>query len=154
MINPPKRKNNEGFASGLERDNAKRLLKNNVEFWYEEGPCVINYTKNIRKAVCNDCTSHNVVSNHIYTCDFVFISKGSGKQIYVECKGHPLAWKGETRAKHIDIKRQYPEMDLRFVFNNQNAKISKTGKSTNASWCKKEGFLCSSSLIPLAWLEE
>ena len=153
MINPPKRKNNEGFASGLELENAKRLLDNGIEFWYEEGPCIIEYTMNVRKAECNDCGSLHVVSKHKYSCDFVFTSR-SGKQIYVECKGHPLGWTGKTRNKHQEIKKQYPEMDLRFVFNNKHAKISRTSKTTNAQWCKRQGFECASSLIPLKWLEE
>ena len=153
MINPPKRANNGGYASGLERENGIRLEKAGVEFWFESGPCVIDYVKRIRKAGCNDCGSTDVVSHHTYRCDFAFTSK-SGKLIHVECKGHPLAWKGETRNKHQDIKKQYPEMDLRFVFNNKNAKISRTSKTTNAQWCKRQGFECASGLIPLALIEE
>ena len=153
MINPPKRCNNGGYASGLERENGIRLEKSGVEFWYESGPCIINYTMKVRKAVCSDCSSSDVVSHHKYSCDFAFISK-SGKLIHVECKGHPLSWSGKTRNKHQEIKKQYPEMDLRFVFNNKHAKIGGKSKTTNDQWCQRQGFQCSSSLIPLAWIEE
>jgi len=154
MRNPPKRSSNRGFASGLESDNELRLVSSGVEFWYESGPCVINYTMPIRGGHCDECgNERSIVTHHSYTCDFVFIS-ASGKQIYVECKGHPLAWTSKTRSKHQEIKKQYPEMDLRFVFNNKHASIGKKAKTTNAEWCKRQGFQCSSSLIPLSWLEE
>jgi hypothetical protein len=154
MINAPKRCNNGGYASGLERDNGLRLEKQGVTFWYESGPCEIHYTMKVRKGKCGECgESKNIVTEHLYTCDFVFVSK-SGKHIYVECKGHPLAWNGKARSKHQAIKKQFPEMDLRFVFNNKHAKISKGSKTTNAEWCKRQGFECASGLIPLKWLEE
>lgn len=153
MHRAPRRADNEGYASGLERQNGILLEKSGLEFWYESGPCVIDYTTPIRKGKCSQCGSHEVHSHHIYTADFAFKSK-SGKLILVECKGHYLAWKGETRAKHQRIKKQYPEMDLRFIFNNKNAKISKSSKTTNAQWCKRQGFECASELIPKRWLNE
>ena len=154
----PKRADNEGYASGLERSNGKvleRALKKGViqEFWYEDGPCVINYTTPIRGGECTECDSKKVHSKHKYTADFAYISK-SGKLILVEVKGHYLAWKGETRAKHQYIKKQYPDMDLRFIFNDKNRTISKSSKTTNAQWCKRQGFECESNLIPRRWLHE
>jgi hypothetical protein len=153
MINPPKRSDNQGYASGLERENGERLAKSGCTFWYEEGPCVINYKLKVRKGVCDTCGSNHIHTSHVYTADFCFETK-SGKLIYIECKGFPLAWDGKARSKHQAIKKQFPDMDLRFIFNNKHAKISKSSKTTNDQWCKRQGFQCASKLIPLAWLEE
>ena len=129
----PKRSDNGGYASGLERENAKVLEASGLEFWYEDGPCIVEYIMPIRNGECNDCKSGKVHSKHKYTADFAFRSK-SGKLILVETKGHPLSWTGATRAKHQSIKKQFPEMDLRFVFCGLHKSVSK--------------------LIPRSWLNE
>ncbi len=158
MRQPPKRCNNEGYASGLERDNGKvleRALKRGdiKDFWYETGPCVIHYTKPLRGGKCTECDSSKVHSNHLYTADFAYETL-EGVIVLVECKGHYLAWTGSTRSKHQLIKKQLPDIELRFVFNNKNAQISKSSKTTNAQWCKRQGFLCESALIPRRWFNE
>lgn len=155
----PKRSNNQGFASGLEKRNGDTLGRAGVEYWYEEGPCVIHYSLPIvnhkvdKSASCADCGSSDVRTHHLYTADFAFTSK-SGKLILVECKGHPLAWTGKTRSKHQAIKKQFPDMDLRFIFNNKHGKISARSKTTNADWCKRQGFLCETDTIPHSWINE
>jgi hypothetical protein len=141
------------FDSGLERDNNKVLEKSGLTFGYNDGPCKIDYVINQRHSSCSDCGSTNVGKKHKYTADFWFYSK-SGKLILIETKGHPRAWTGKTRAKHVAIKKQYPEVDLRFVFNNKNAKIGRGAKTTNKQWCDQQGFECESNLIPKRWLEE
>lgn len=154
MRSAPKRANNSGFGSGLEKRNNAVLQKAGVEFHYESGPCVIHYELPIRGGVCGACDSPHVFSKHKYTADFAFISKKSKKLIIVECKGHPLAWTGATRSKHQHIKKQFPDMDLRFIFNNKHGKISRTSKTTNEAWCKRQKFLCESDLIPQRWINE
>ena len=155
----PKRANNQGFASGLEKRNGYTLGRADVEYWYESGPCVINYSlpivnhKVANAATCGDCGSTDVRTHHLYTADFAFKSK-SGKLILVECKGHPLAWTGKTRSKHQAIKKQFPDMDLRFIFNNKHGKISARSKTSNADWCKRQGFLCETDTIPQSWINE
>ena len=153
MRQAPKRCDNGGYASGLERENGRVLEVSKLEFWYEDGPCNIEYTLPIRTGYCGDCEGKNIVSRHHYTADFAFRSK-SGKLILIECKGHPLAWTGKTRSKHQNIKKQFPEMDLRFIFSDKNKKISSSSKTTNTQWCKRQNFLCESRLIPQCWLEE
>jgi len=144
---------NDGYRNGLERDNGKVLERSGLEFWYEAGPCVIYYTTPIRDGECKTCGSHHIHSKHKYTADFAFISK-SGKLIHIECKGHYMAWTGSTRAKHQRLKKQYPDMDLRFIFNDKRRTISRSSKTTNAEWCKRQGFLCESKVIPQRWLLE
>ena len=147
------RATNQGFASGLELRNHNVLEASGLQFWYESGECVIHYSLPVRVGECNDCGGKSIITKHKYTADFAFISK-SGKLIIVECKGSPWAWTGKTRSKHQAIKKQFPEMDLRFVFSNKHSRISKTSKTTNAEWCKRQKFLCETALIPQRWINE
>lgn len=158
MNRPPQRADNNGYASGLERDNGRVLEKALAagairQFWYESGPCVIEYTKDIRGGRCKDCNGTKVHSVHKYTADFAYETL-EGKIILIECKGHFLSWTGSTRAKHQTIKKQLPNLELRFVFNNKNATISKSSKTTNLQWCERQKFLCESNLIPRRWFNE
>jgi hypothetical protein len=71
--------------------------------------------------------------------------------LIIETKGRFVT---EDRQKHLLIKAQHPELDIRFVFSNSRAKISKTSKTTYAAWCDKYGFKYADKRIPEAWLEE
>ena len=122
--------NKYGFRSGLEERIAEQLDKAGVEYTYEQ--VKLEY---IRPA-----------SKHIYTPDFV-LANG----IIVETKGRFLM---ADRQKHILVKRHNPTLDIRFVFSNSNARISKTSRTTYASWCEKNGFKYSDKTIPKEWLEE
>ena len=81
---------------------------------------------------------------HTYTPDFLL--KRSG--VIVETKG---IFTPEDRQKHLYVKAQHPEHDIRFVFQNPNAPIYKGSKTTYAMWCDKHGFKYAAKLIPLEW---
>jgi len=81
-----------------------------------------------------------------YTPDFL-LPNG----IIIETKGRFLP---EDRSKHIAIKKQHPDLDIRFVFSNSNAKLRKGAKTTYASWCDKHGFLYADKDVPQEWLDE
>lgn len=119
-----------GFRSGLEEAIAVDLTSKGVGFTFEE--LVIPYVKPAKPAK--------------YTPDFV-LSNG----IIIESKGRFLT---EDRQKHILVKTQHPELDIRFVFSNSKTKISKRSKTTYADWCIKNGFLYADKEIPDAWLKE
>lgn len=119
-----------GFRSGLEEQIAAALTEQGVEYQYEE--LVIRFTKPARQAR--------------YTPDFV-LPNG----IIVETKGRFLT---ADRQKHILVKDQCPEYDIRFVFSNSRTRISKNSKTTYADWCRKNGFQFADKEIPQAWLEE
>lgn len=70
---------------------------------------------------------------HTYTPDFVCTTK-EGKKIYIETKGR---FTTSDRKKMLLVKEQYPELDIRIVFQNPNIKISKTSTTTVAEWCIK-----------------
>ena len=58
------------------------------------------------------------------------------------------------RRKHLAIKKQHPKLDIRFVFTNSKAKLSKGAKSNYAEWCIKYGFRYYDRIIPEDWLKE
>jgi hypothetical protein len=119
-----------GFRSGLEEAVAESLRVRGAVFQYEE--LVIRFTKPAKPAR--------------YTPDFV-LSNG----IIVETKGRFLT---ADRQKHILVKAQHPDLDIRFVFSNSKTKISKGSKTTYADWCVKHGFLYADKNIPDAWILE
>lgn len=80
-----------------------------------------------------------------YTPDFV-LDNG----IIIEAKGY---FRKEDRRKHLEIKRQHPELDIRFVFSNVDARVEKA-KMTCGEWCERYNFLYSEEVIPNEWIHE
>lgn len=119
-----------GYRSGLEERIAEQLDKLGVEYQYEE--VKLKYIK--------------PASEHIYTPDFV-LPNG----IIVETKGRFLM---ADRQKHILVRKHNPTLDIRFVFSNSNARISKTSRTTYAAWCLKNNFKYADKEIPQEWLDE
>jgi hypothetical protein len=85
-------------------------------------------------------------TQHIYTPDFR-LPNG----IFIETKGRFVL---EDRKKHLLIKQQSPELDIRFVFQNAKNKLRKGSKTTYADWCTKNGFQYCEGTIPSEWLAE
>ena len=73
----------------------------------------------------------------------------------LEVKGRFLP---ADRKKHLFIKEQHPELDVRFVFCNSNSRLYKGAKSTYADWCMKNGFqycdLKNAKKVLVEWLNE
>lgn len=129
-----------GFRSGLEKDASDSLTASGVSFSYEE--TTVEYEKPARQSK--------------YTPDFVVYTRPDGtprdRPLIIETKGRFLT---DDRQKHLLISRQHPDLDIRFLFNNPKAKISKQSKTTYASWCEKHGFRYDKGpKVPSAWLEE
>lgn len=85
-------------------------------------------------------------SQHRYTPDFT-LPNG----IIIETKG---IFDAEDRKKHLLIREQRPDLDIRFVFSNAKAKIYKGSKTTYADWCDKHDFLYNHKTIPKEWIDE
>jgi len=81
-----------------------------------------------------------------YTPDFI-LKNG----IIIETKGRFLTM---DRRKHLAIKKQHPNLDIRFVFENSRKKLRKGAKSSYAEWCIKYGFRYYDRIIPEDWLKE
>ena len=119
-----------GFRSGLEEKVADYLTSKGVGFSFET--MKVSYIKPETK--------------HIYTPDFI-LDNG----IIIETKGR---WLLDDRKKHILIRKQHPNLDIRILFQNANAKIRKGSKTSYADFCEKHGIPYAHREIPVAWLKE
>lgn len=128
--NPRSRALAQGYRSGLEEKVQSELTKAGVEAEYEcfRIPYVVPKT------------------DHYYTPDFL-LPNG----IVIETKGRFTI---EDRKKHLLLKEQYPEIDLRFVFTNSKGKIRKGSQTTYAMWCERNGFEYADKLVPKKWILE
>lgn len=70
-----------------------------------------------------------------YVADFI-IKTPSGKKVYIEVKGQ---WDTEDRRKHLALKQQHPDIDIRFVFQNANARIGKGSPTRYKDICEGRG---------------
>lgn len=135
---PRKKKRNDrtnhgirnGYRSGLEANVAQQIKDQGLDVAYEDTK--IKYT--VPESI------------HSYTPDFI-LPNG----IVIETKGRFTA---KDRKKHLLIQKQYPEMDLRFVFSNANQKIYKGSPTSHKDWAEKHGFEWSHKEIPEAWFNE
>ena len=119
-----------GYRSGFEHKVADQLTEAKIKYKYEN--TVINYIKPETK--------------HTYTIDFT-LPNG----ILVETKGR---WVLEDRKKHLLIKEQHPELDIRIVFQNSKGKIRKGSKTTYADFCDKNDIIWADKQIPETWYRE
>ena len=119
-----------GYRSGFEHKVSDQLKENKIKFEYET--TVIDYIKPETK--------------HTYTIDFT-LPNG----ILVETKGR---WVIEDRKKHLLIKKQHPELDIRIVFMSGKTKIRKGSKTTYGSYCDKHGIQWAEKEIPTSWFSE
>lgn len=118
------------YRSGLEDKVSKQLESKGVKFDYElwSIPYVIP------------------ASAHKYTPDFL-LPNG----IFVETKG---LWDSDDRKKHLLIREQYPELDIRLVFSSSRYKLYKGSPTSYGAWCEKHNILFADKLIPAEWLKE
>lgn len=118
------------FRSGLEDKVSKQLESKGVKFDYElwKIPYVVP------------------ASNHWYTPDFL-LPNG----IFVETKG---LWESDDRKKHLLIREQFPELDIRLVFSSSRTKLYKGSPTSYAEFCEKHGIKFADKLIPAEWLKE
>lgn len=131
---PPRPKNSKtrkdalaaGFRSGMEKMVAGQLTLAGVPFEYE--------TMRIPW-----------VENHYYKPDFI-LPNG----VILEVKGR---FTGKDRAKHLKVRKQHPEWDIRFVFQIDNT-LTKASDTRYSEWCDKHGFEYCFVNIPPEWYKE
>lgn len=85
------------------------------------------------------------VKKHNYVPDFILKEQA----IIIEAKG---LFDLEDRSKMAAVKKAYPDLDIRILFQNKNVKIRKGSPTTYEDWCKKNGFICASGFVPNDWL--
>ena len=87
---------------------------------------------------------YSVTTTATYTPDWIL----PVQCILIEAKGELSK---ADRDKMQLIRQQYPHLDIRFVLQTPNAKLTKT--VTQADWCEKNGFpWCKGPSIPDDWL--
>ena len=119
-----------GYKSGLEENISNQIGSKGIEIKYE--------TEKVSYIV--------PASEHTYHPDFHLPNK-----IFVETKGRFVA---ADRKKHLLIKSQHPELDIRFVFSNSKNKISKNSKTTYADWCNKNNIKFADKFVPAEWINK
>lgn len=118
------------FRSGFERGIAEDMLEKDVVFQYEEDTILYIVPAATRK----------------YIPDFK-LPNG----IIVEAKGR---WTLEDRKKIILVREQNPKLDLRMLFQRDQA-LNKGAKTTYSTWCEKRGIpFAVGKVIPQEWLNE
>lgn len=120
-----------GKRSGLEVKIGAHLTESGAEFQDEKQIPAVPYTSRRERKYHPDFRLKN--------------------GIIIEAKGW---FKPEDREKHLCIKYQHPELDIRFVFSNPNAKLGKRSMTTYAEWCVKFGFKFAKGLVPKEWIAE
>lgn len=116
------------FKSGFERSIDANLKSRGKKYSYEtlELPYVLHGT---------------------YHPDFM-INDGS---TVIEAKGR---LDRESRRKMIAIRKQYPDLDIRFLFQEAAKKVLGT-KQSHGQWATKNGFLWAEGIeIPEEWFEQ
>lgn len=116
--------------SGLEDKTMADLTARGVGFRYEE--VKVAYTK--------------PSTDHKYTPDFL-LPNG----VFIETKG---IFDVADRQKHLLIRQQRPDLDIRFVFSRSASLLRKGAKSSYADWCRKYGFQFADKAIPQSWIDE
>lgn len=122
-----------GFRSGLEESQAAYLGRLCVPFQFEETVIEYRQPEKLRK----------------YTPDFFIPKKEGMGGIFIETKGRFVT---EDRQKHLHIRTCNPDLDIRFVFSNANARISKQSSTTYAMWAERHNFMWAHRSIPIDWL--
>jgi hypothetical protein len=121
-----------GYKSGFEAKIAEQLNSHDLQAKELYEKTTIKYTVPARDSR--------------YTVDW---SLPNG--ILVESKGR---WTAADRKKHLLVKQQHPELDLRIVFQSSKNKISKGSKTTYADFCDKHGIVWAEKTIPESWYTE
>lgn len=114
------------LKSGFERTLAAQLSHSGVEWAYE-------------------AVKVPYILNGEYNPDFLLKKSG----ILIEAKG---LLDRESKRKMVAVKKQHPELDVRFVFMQAEKRIPGT-KQTHAQWADRNGFPWAEGKIPEEWLK-
>jgi hypothetical protein len=114
------------YRSNFEAEIGRALYERGIDFKYE--PNKIPYQP----------------KSKVYIPDFYV----PDNNFYIEVKGRLLQ---SDRVKHVLIKDQHPDLEVKFLFQNANQKIYKGSKTTYASWADRHGFEWSEKRLQTEW---
>lgn len=116
------------FRSGFERNVYEQSVQRGKQLDYEPQEPVVRYVVPSR-----------------YIPDFILHPSG----VFVECKGY---FDGRSRAKMLRVKKDNPYLDIRFVFQRANNRITRSPNSLMYwQWAEKHGFPWAEGAIPEEW---
>lgn len=114
------------FKSGFERSFDANLRSRGIKVLYETTK--VPYTL------------ERTYSPDFYIVDFDF---------FIETKG---LLDRDSKAKMVAVKKQHPDLDVRFVFMKADKRIPGT-KETHGAWATRNGFVWAESTAPEEWFE-
>lgn len=127
-----------GYRSGLEFKLGKTLLDMGIEFEFEG--LKIKWIP--------------LPIEHTYNPDFIIEGK-NGKTLIIESKGRFMP---DDMAKHLAVKAQHPELEVKFVFQNSGYWYRKAKTRSYAKWCEENGFdycdIKDFSVVIKRWMKE
>lgn len=118
-----------GFRSKFEYILNDELTKNGVGFDYEGSANTIFYVEPAKVKR--------------YVADFL-LDNG----VIIEAKGY---FDIADRKKHLLIREQYPQLDIRILFMNSKTKINKRSQTTYGDWCDHHGIIYADLSVPMTW---
>lgn len=129
--------------SGFESKVEAQLKEAKVGYGYES--ITITWLRSVSKGICNRCGAEEVNQRCKYTPDFV-LANG----IWIEAKGF---LDGPDRTKLKAIRKQFPDLDLRLVFQRDNVIKGTKNKTRYSQWATAAGFKWALRVIPADWLK-
>lgn len=114
------------YRSNFEAEVGRALYERGVDFKYE--PNKISFQPKPR----------------VYIPDFYV----PDNDFYIEVKGRFIQ---SDRVKHVLVKEQNPDLEVKFLFQNARQKIYKGSKTTYADWAEKYGFEWSEKKLRTEW---
>ena len=114
------------YRSNFEAEVGRALYERGIDFKYE--PDKIPFQPKPR----------------VYIPDFYV----PDNDFYIEVKGRLIQ---SDRVKHVLVKEQNPDLEVKFLFQNARQKIYKGSKTTYADWAEKYGFEWSEKKLQTEW---
>lgn len=115
---------------------------------YEYESTVLPWVRKITSGKCLSCGHSEVGQQCDYTPDFR-INRGQ-RTFFIEVKGY---LDGPDRTKLRAIKAQYPDLDIRIVFQRDNPIKGTKNKTRYSEWARKYGFVYSVGSVPSEWFK-
>ena len=97
------------------------------------------------------CMSTNLSCPKCGSFYMVYLPKDKEENnFFIEVKG---LFTSSDRGKHLLLKKQHPDLDLRFLFMNANNKLYKGSKTTYGGWCDRHDYKWCQGFVPKEWLK-
>lgn len=120
----------------------------------------MKFRSKFEKAVYDHCEKHKRTVEYEPACPVVRYTTTATylpdfklpNGILIECKGY---FSPRDRRKMLQVKRDNPALDIRFVFQRANNRLTKSPNSMMYwQWAEKHGFMWTEDYIPEEWYDE